>query len=96
MFIADFGGSLGFLLGVSILSVLEILEGLFLSGYRMWKGSRKVTRSSSMKQSGNSRNKENSKKLDDLILNADIRRRKRFYSDASEDVVNNVEMMDKF
>ena len=31
LFIADFGGSLGFLLGVSILSVLEIIEGIILS-----------------------------------------------------------------
>ncbi len=36
LFIADFGGSLGFLLGISILSVLEILEGLGLSSYRAY------------------------------------------------------------
>lgn len=35
LFIADFGGSLGFLLGVSILSVLEIVEGIFMSTYKM-------------------------------------------------------------
>ena len=34
MFIADFGGSLGFLLGVSILSVLEVLEVLIVLCYR--------------------------------------------------------------
>ncbi len=42
LFIADFGGSLGFLLGVSILSVLEIVEGLTISGYQLYKeGQRK-------------------------------------------------------
>lgn len=34
MFIADFGGSLGFLLGISILSVLEIIESAALALYR--------------------------------------------------------------
>ncbi len=37
LFIADFGGSLGFLLGVSILSVLEIVEGLTISGYHLYR-----------------------------------------------------------
>ena len=44
LFIADFGGSLGFLLGISLLSVLEILEGLSLSCYRLytnWKQNRR-------------------------------------------------------
>ena len=31
LFIADFGGSMGFLLGVSILSVVEIVEGILIS-----------------------------------------------------------------
>ena len=35
LFIADFGGSMGFLLGVSILSVLEIVEGIFISIYQL-------------------------------------------------------------
>ena len=37
LFIADFGGSLGFLLGVSILSVLEIVEGIIISIYHTLK-----------------------------------------------------------
>lgn len=44
LFIADFGGSLGFLLGISLLSVLEIVEGLSLSCYRLymnWRHNRK-------------------------------------------------------
>ncbi len=40
LFIADFGGSLGFLLGVSILSVLEIVEGLTISGYELYRRSK--------------------------------------------------------
>jgi hypothetical protein len=42
LFIADFGGSLGFLLGVSILGVLEIVEGLTLSALQIYKQSRLV------------------------------------------------------
>ncbi len=41
LFIADFGGSLGFLLGVSILSVLEIVEGITVSAYEMYRRSRR-------------------------------------------------------
>ena len=37
LFIADFGGSLGFLLGVSILSALEIVEGVILSLFRIYQ-----------------------------------------------------------
>lgn len=40
-FIADFGGSLGFLLGVSILSVLEMGEGIGTAIYRYHKISKK-------------------------------------------------------
>lgn len=42
LFIADFGGSLGFLLGVSILSVLEIVEGLILAAYQMCQDRRET------------------------------------------------------
>ena len=44
LFIADFGGSLGFFLGVSILSVVEILEGLLLSALRMFRDREDIRR----------------------------------------------------
>ena len=40
-FIADFGGSMGFLLGISILSVLEIMEGGFISLFNFMKQRRR-------------------------------------------------------
>ena len=37
LFIGDFGGSLGFLLGISILSIIEIIEGLCIFLYNVYR-----------------------------------------------------------
>lgn len=37
LFIGDFGGSLGFLLGISLLSLLELIEYFIVATYRFVK-----------------------------------------------------------